>query len=106
MSFRESQRQLTEPLTAPHGFTDVSRYANAPLPDKAIAHIVDLLIDRPYRTPEAHGIFTMFGWVGGVLTATPRDATAYVHRDLRALLRPGAIWEPDAAPEVSDELIA
>jgi FAD/FMN-containing dehydrogenase len=106
MPFWESQRQLSEPETEAHAFTDISRYANAPLPDDAIQQIVDQLVDCPHRTDAAHGLLTLFGWVGGILTQTPRDATAYVHRDMTALWRVGAVWPPDAPASISDELSA
>jgi FAD/FMN-containing dehydrogenase len=106
MPFWESQKRLLEPETAARAFTDISRYANAPLPDKAIQQIVDRLVDCPQRMDEAHGVLTIFGWVGGILTQTARDATAYVHRDMTALWRVGAIWPPDTATSVSEELSA
>lgn len=104
MPFWESQRRLLEPEAEAHAFTDLSRYANAPLPDDVIQQIVDRLVDCPHRTDEAHGLLTLFGWIGGILTETARDATAYVHRDMTALWRPGAVWSPDAPPSVSEEL--
>jgi FAD/FMN-containing dehydrogenase len=104
MPFWESQQRLLEPQTEPHAFTDVSRFANAPLPDGVIKEIASRLVDCPHRTDAAHGAMTLFGWVGGVLTETPRNATAYVHRDMTALWRVGAVWPPDAPTSVSDEL--
>ncbi|MDQ2653012.1 MAG: FAD-binding oxidoreductase [Chloroflexota bacterium] len=104
--FWASQRRLLEPEAEAHAFTDISRYANAPLPDDVIQQIVDQLVNCPHRTDAAHGMLTLFGWVGGTLTQTARDATAYVHRDMTALWRPGAAWSPEAPSSVSDELSA
>ena len=104
MAFHESQQRLSEPEAAAHAFTGISRYANAPLPDDVIKQIVALLVDCPHRTVDAHGTLALFGWVGGILTQTARNATAYVHRDMTALWRPGAVWSPDVPPNVSDEL--
>ena len=106
MPFWESQKRLLEPEADAHAFTDISRYANAPLPDDVIQQIVDRLVDCPHRTDEARGLLALFGWVGGILTETARDATAYVHRDMTALWRPGAIWSPDVTPSVAEELNA
>jgi FAD/FMN-containing dehydrogenase len=106
MPFWESQQRLHESDTEAHAFTDLSRYANAPLPEKAIEQIVDRLIDCPHRSDTAHGVFAICGWVGGVLTQTARDATAYVHRDMTTLWRAGAVWPPDAPMSVSEELDA
>lgn len=106
MPFWESQKRLLEPEAEAHAFTDISRYAIAPLPDDVIQQIVDRLVDCPHRTDEASGLLALFGWVGGILTETARDATAYVHRDMTALWRPGAIWSPDVTPSVTEELNA
>ena len=106
LPFWESQKRLLEPEAEAHAFTDISRYANTPLPEDAIQQIVSRLIDCPHRTDAAHGILTLFGWVGGTLTRTPRAATAYVHRDMTALWRAGAVWPPDAPPSVADDLSA
>jgi FAD/FMN-containing dehydrogenase len=106
MPFWESQKQLLEPEGEAHAFTDISRFANAPLPDDVIQQIVSLLVNCPHRTDEAHGAITLFGWVGGILTQIPRHETAYVHRDMTALWRAGAVWPPDAPPSVGEELTA
>ena len=105
-SYWASQRQLIEPYTGEHAFTDLSRFAEAPLPEDVLQQIVDFLVDCPYRTDAAHGAITIFGWVGGVLAETPRDATAYVHRNMTALWQTGAVWSPGAAPNVGEELSA
>jgi FAD/FMN-containing dehydrogenase len=106
LPFWESQQRLSEPATEAQAFTDISRYANAPLPDDVIQQIIDRLVDCPHRTDAAYGALTLCGWVGGTLTQTARDATAYVHRDMTALWRPGAVWPPDAPTSVGDELSA
>jgi hypothetical protein len=106
LPFWESQTRLLEPETEAHAFTDISRFANAPLPNDVIQQIVSQLVDCPHRTDQAHGIVTILGWVGGTLTQTARDATAYVHRDMTLLWRSGAVWLPDAPTSVSDELRA
>ena len=106
MPFWESLTELQEPLAEPHAFADLSRFANAPLPDDVIQQIVSRLVDCPHRTDTAHGALAVFGWVGGILTKTARDATAYVHRDMSALWRAGAVWPPDAPSGVSEELTA
>ncbi len=106
MPFQESQQRLREPASEAHAFTGISRYASAPLPDEAIRQIAGLLVDCPHRTDAAHGRLTLFGWVGGILTQTARDSTAYVHRDQTALWQTSAVWFPDVPPSVGDELTA
>jgi hypothetical protein len=41
----------------PHSFGDISRYADKPLPDSAVAAVVDLLADCPSRSDDANGSF-------------------------------------------------
>lgn len=106
LPFRESQQRLSDPAAAEHAFTGLSRYANAPLPDDVIKQLAGQLVDCPHRTDAAHGALTLFGWVGGALTQTARDATAYVHRDMTALWQTSAVWSPETPPGVSDELTA
>jgi FAD/FMN-containing dehydrogenase len=106
MPYWESQQQLLQTGSDRHAYADISRFASAPLPDDVVSKIVSLLVNCPHRTDTAHGAITIFGWVGGVLTGTPRDATAYVHRDMTALWRVGAVWSADVATSVSEQLSA
>ncbi|MFN8660847.1 MAG: FAD-binding oxidoreductase [Thermomicrobiales bacterium] len=106
MPFWQSQQRLLEPVVPASAFTDFSRYADAPLPNDVIEQISSQLVDCPHRTAEAYGVVTIFGWVGGVLTQTARDATAYVHRDMTLLWQVGAVWPPEAPATTGNDLSA
>jgi FAD/FMN-containing dehydrogenase len=106
-TFWDIQRTIATGEPDPHSFGDISRYAAAPLPDSAIAAMVDLLVECPSRSEDANGSIWSLGWVGGaVVNATPRTATAYVHRGVTTLLRPTTVWPNDAPASVSDGLNA
>lgn len=100
-TFWAIQRYIATGEPDPHSFGDISRYAKEPLPDAAVAKVVDLLAECPSRTGDANGSFWSLGWVGGVVNDRSRTETAYVHRDALTLLRPTTVWPNDAAPEVS-----
>jgi FAD/FMN-containing dehydrogenase len=107
MTFWELQRFINTPEPEPHSFGDISRYAADPVPDRAIAAVVDLLASCPGRSSDANGSIWSLGWVGGaVVNAVPRTATAYVHRNMSTLLRPTTVWPNDADPSVADGLNA
>ena len=105
-TFWSIQRYIATGEPEPHSFGDISRYADAPLPDDAVARVVDLLAECPSRSDDANGSFWSLGWIGGVVNDKSRTETAYVHRDMLTLLRPTTVWPNDAAPEVGDGLNA
>src|SRR5262249_37789460 len=106
-SFWDMQRMLATPLSDPHSYGDISRYAAAPLQDGTIANIVDLLANCPVRTATANGTFGSLGWVGGnVVDSVGRTATADVHRKMLTLLRPSPVWPNDAPASVGEQLMA
>lgn len=85
--------RFTNPESENHSWGDISRYADAPLPEAALQRIVDLTADAPSRTPTTNVQFWMIGWVGGaVIDSVGRTDTAYVHRGMTELLRPTPVW--------------
>lgn len=107
MAFWNAQRMIATQEPEPHSYGDISRYAAEPLPDSAIAKMVDLLAACPSRSDDANGSIWSLGWVGGdVMNAISRTATAYAHRGMMTLLRPTTVWPNDAPASVSDGLNA
>ena len=91
--FWEVAPRFTNPESENHSWGDISRYADAPLPETALARVVDLVADAPSRTATTNVQFWMMGWVGGaVLDSVGRTDTAYVHRGMTSLLRPTPVW--------------
>ncbi len=63
-------------------------------------------IEEPLPTP-ANGSIWSLGWIGGdVVNRSPRNATAYVHRNMLTLLRPTPVWPNDAPSSVGDGLMS
>ncbi|MGH9276507.1 MAG: FAD-binding oxidoreductase [Acidimicrobiales bacterium] len=90
-----------------HSFGDISRYADRPIPDSAVAQLIDTLAACPSRSTTANGSFWSLGWVGGpVVDRFSRTETAYVHRNMLTLLRPTPDWPDDAPAAVGDDLLA
>jgi FAD/FMN-containing dehydrogenase len=96
----------TPPETSTHSFGDISRYANKPIPDSAVAKVVDLLSTCPSRSDAANGSFWSLGWIGGQANSVKRTDTAYVHREMMSLLRPTPVWPNDAPASVANDLEA
>jgi FAD/FMN-containing dehydrogenase len=93
--------------TESHSWGDISRYANAPIPQRTTTDLVDLLVEAPSRSAEANASIWSLGWVGGaVMDAFERAETAYVHRGMTTLLRPTTVWPNDAPASVGDDLDA
>ncbi len=91
--FWEVAPRFTNPEAENHSWGDISRYANAPLPEIALERVVDLMADAPSRTASTNAQFWMIGWVGGaVMDSVGRTDTAYVHRGMTELLRPTPVW--------------
>jgi FAD/FMN-containing dehydrogenase len=106
-SFWDVQRLIATPEPPSHSFGDISRYAADPLPQDAIADMVDRLVECPSKTDDANGSIWSLGWVGGGMVDTfSRTETAYVHRNMHTLWRPTTVWPDDADPSVGDDLNA
>jgi FAD/FMN-containing dehydrogenase len=91
--FWEVAPRFTNPESENHSWGDISRYANAPLPERALERVVALIADAPSRTASTNVQFWMIGWVGGaVMDSVGRTDTAYVHRGMTELLRPTPVW--------------
>jgi len=92
-SFWTVAPRFTNPASESHSWGDISRYADSPLPEAALQHIVDLTADAPSRTESTNVQFWMIGWVGGaVMDSVGRSESAYVHRGMTELLRPTPVW--------------
>lgn len=106
-TFWDTFRGFASPEPPQHNFGDLSRYADRPIPDSAVARLVDVLSECPSRSNDANGSFWSLGWIGGaVVDRFSRTETAYVHRNMMTLLRPTPDWPDDAAPSVGDDLLA
>ena len=95
IDFWKAQERFLTPVSDPHSYGDISRYAKEPISDTAIAKMVDLLgkVDPSLRTGKNEAYIISLGWVGkSVDNQIKRDATAYVHRDALTLLRPSCSW--------------
>jgi FAD/FMN-containing dehydrogenase len=104
-TFWDTYRGFASTEGTRHSFGDHSRYSDKPLPDDAVAKVVDLLASCPSRSDAANGSFWSLGWVGGsVVNSVPRTETAYVHRNMLTLLRPTPVWPDDAPDSVSNDL--
>jgi FAD/FMN-containing dehydrogenase len=107
LPFWDMQQMFASAEAESHSFGDISRYAAEPIPDDAIAQLVDLLANCPSRTATANGAIWSLGWIGGdVMNSIGRTETAYVHRDMLTLLRPTPVWENNAPASVGDDLMA
>jgi FAD/FMN-containing dehydrogenase len=107
MPFWEAQRMIASTEAESHSWGDISRYADAPLPESVTTRLVDLLSECPSRSDEANGSIWSLGWVGGdVIDAFGRTDTAYVHRGMTTLLRPTTVWPNDVPAAVGEDLDA
>ncbi|HUB75037.1 MAG TPA: FAD-binding oxidoreductase [Solirubrobacteraceae bacterium] len=106
LSFWEMQAMLDGAEAEPHAFGDISRYAAAPLPEKAIAKVVDLLSECPSRDANDNGSVWSLGWIGGAVNAIDRQASAYVHRNMHTLWRATPVWETNGPAAVERDLVA
>jgi hypothetical protein len=61
------QRMFSTGESESRSFGDISRYANAPIPDTAIKNIVELLGACQVRTAAANGSIWSLEWVGGAV---------------------------------------
>ncbi len=109
-SYWQVNRTIASAEPAPHSYGDISRYADAPIPQDVISTMVDILVDLPSRSADdngPNGSIWALGWIGGdVMNSVSRSATAYVHRGSTVLYRPTTVWPNDARASVSDELNA
>jgi FAD/FMN-containing dehydrogenase len=106
-TFWNMQQMFASTEQESHSFGDISRYAAKPIPDSAVAKLVDLLAACPSRDDKNNGSIWSLGWVGGkVVDKFARTDTAYVHRGMLTLLRPTPVWANDAPPSVGEELMA
>jgi FAD/FMN-containing dehydrogenase len=107
MKYWDMQRMFAGAEGTRHSFGDISRYSAAPLPDRIVDQVVDLLADCPSRSEQSNGSMWSLGWIGGpVVDRVGRRDTAYVHRDMLTLLRATPVWAIDAPHSVRDGLIA
>ncbi len=103
--FWEVAPRFTNPESENHSWGDISRFADAPLPESALERVVELIADAPSRSPETNVQFWMIGWVGGrVVDSVGRTETAYVHRGMTELLRPTPVWANLTDAEIIEDL--
>jgi FAD/FMN-containing dehydrogenase len=106
MSFWDMQRMFASVEAQHHSFGDISRYSKAPLPDSAVAKVVDLLAACPSRDKTNNGSIWSLGWIGGdKVNSVGRRETAYVHRNMLTMLRATPVWDTNASRSVRDGLI-
>ncbi len=107
LPFWDMQRMFASVEAQHHSFGDVSRYSKAPLPDSAVAKVVDLLAACPSRDDTNNGSIWSLGWIGGdKVNSIGRRDTAYVHRNMLTMLRATPVWDTNAPASVRDGLIA
>jgi FAD/FMN-containing dehydrogenase len=107
LPFWDMQRMFASTEAEHHSFGDISRYSQAPLPDSAVAKVVDLLVACPSRDATNNGSMWSLGWIGGdKVNSIGRRETAYVHRDMLTMLRATPVWDTNAPASVGDGLIA
>jgi FAD/FMN-containing dehydrogenase len=106
LPFWDMQRMFASTELEHHSFGDISRYSAAPLPDRVVAKVVDLVAACPSRDAVNNGSMWSLGWVGGKVGSVGRQETAYVHRDALTLLRATPVWATDAPASVRDGLVA
>ena len=75
-----------------YSFWDRSLFIDDDLPEVAIASIIEICVRYPSSGVDHRGSFTLFGWVGGAVSDTSPQATAYVHRNARALIEVSVGW--------------
>ena len=75
-----------------YSFWDRSLFADQDLPEAAIVEIIEICRKFPRSGIDRRGSFTLFGWVGGAVSDTSPQATAYVHRNARALIEVSVGW--------------
>jgi hypothetical protein len=107
LKYWDMQRVFASVEAERHGFGDLSRYSNRPLPDHVVAKVADLLANCPSRDEASNGSMWSLGWIGGPVVDSfrPRE-TAYVHRDMLTMLRATPVWARDAPKSVQNALIA
>jgi FAD/FMN-containing dehydrogenase len=107
MKYWDMQRMFASAEGTRHSFGDISRYSAAPLPERVVDRVVDLLAECPTRTETSNGSMWSLGWIGGsVVGRFARRETAYVHRNMLTLLRATPVWAIDAPRSVQEGLIA
>lgn len=75
-----------------YSFWDRSLFTDCDLPDSAIGTMIEICRKFPSSRAGCKGSFTLFGWVGGAVSDTNPQSTAYVHRNARALLEISVGW--------------
>ena len=77
--FWQTIRTVVTGEPPPHSYGDISRYADAPIPQDAISAMVDILADCPSRSLDdngPNGSIWSLGWVGGdVVNSVSRTET-------------------------------
>jgi len=107
LKYWDFQRMIATAEAARHGFGDISRYSERPLPAHVYGEVANLLADCPSRSDETNGSMWSLGWIGGrVVNSIGRRETAYVHRDMLTMLRATPVWALDASKSTIDDLMA
>jgi hypothetical protein len=102
--FWDTQRIFFTTEGPQHSFGDISRYADAPVPDATVTTMVNQLVDCPANTDDNNGSLWCLGWVGGVGSRPAPTSTAYAHRNMLTLWRPTPVWDNSAPPALATAL--
>lgn len=95
---------LSVPKLPVHGLMETAHFTNRALPTSMIDQLVRKVAAAPGGTPDAYCEVRLMCWTGGRVNDVPSDATAYVHRDSTALLRPALWWQPTSLPAVQRDM--
>jgi hypothetical protein len=95
-SFLDAHELLTD--ATPEGYFETRCHYAESLPDAAYAEMADWVGKWPRSTAPPDGVLSLFPW-GGAMGATAPDATAFVHRTARHLVKVETAWGPEDSKE-------
>jgi len=98
LSFADATLFLEE-FDSPDAFLSKSAYLIGPLPEEAIAIMLEHFFLWPADSREAE--FKIFSW-GGAYNQTSPEATAFVHRSADYIIESDASWHSEDPVSVSD----
>jgi FAD/FMN-containing dehydrogenase len=102
--FWAAKKWLAGDVSPANAFEERSRFYEKPLPEAAVACLVDSLAHAPIKGPNQSVESAFFAWGGAVAKVAP-DATAFVHRKDVWLQSFNCSWGTEPSPAM-DRLIA